>query len=53
MLISIGSETEITQLIIKWPSGIVDTISNPASDSKITVVEGSTLSNEQFNSNEN
>lgn len=48
----IGSETEITQLIIKWPSGIVDTISNPASDSKITVVEGSTLSNEQFNSNE-
>ncbi len=48
----IGSETEITQLIIKWPSGIVDTISNPASNSKITVVEGSTLSNEQFNSNE-
>ena len=48
----IGSETEITQMIIKWPSGIIDTISNPASNSKITVVEGSTLSNEQFNSNE-
>ena len=39
----IGQATAITQLIIRWPSGIVDTINNPAVNQKIVVVEGSTL----------
>jgi ASPIC and UnbV/FG-GAP-like repeat/Secretion system C-terminal sorting domain len=39
----IGAATAITQIIIKWPSGTVDTINNPAINSRINVVEGSTL----------
>ncbi|MEW5675136.1 FG-GAP-like repeat-containing protein [Flavobacterium enshiense] len=39
----IGTETQVTQVIIKWPSGVVDTISNPSSNQNLTVVEGSTL----------
>ncbi len=40
----IGTETQISQVIIKWPSGVVDTITNPSSNQNLTVVEGSTLS---------
>jgi ASPIC/UnbV protein/VCBS repeat protein/type IX secretion system substrate protein len=39
----IGTETQITQVIIKWPSGVVDTISNPTVNQALTVTEGSTL----------
>ena len=46
----IGQETEITQIIIKWPSGTVDTIQNPTSNQSLLVVEGSTLAIADFNS---
>jgi len=35
----IGSATEITQLIVRWPSGTISTIDNPAINSKIIVSE--------------
>ncbi len=37
----IGAETQITQLIIRWPSGTVDVINNPSSNQRIMVQEGS------------
>ena len=37
----LGTESAITQLIIRWPSGIVDVIDNPTSDQARTVQEGS------------
>lgn len=37
----IGTETTITQVIINWPSGTVDVIENPNSNTAITVIEGS------------
>ena len=39
----IGQATAITQLIIRWPSGIVDTYNNPPINQRIVVVEGATL----------
>ena len=39
----LGQSTAITQLIIKWPSGIVDTIANPEINAALRVTEGSTL----------
>ncbi|MFD0963201.1 FG-GAP-like repeat-containing protein [Pseudofulvibacter geojedonensis] len=39
----LGSETAITQIIIKWPSGITDTITNPGINQTHNVIEGSTL----------
>ncbi|WP_313807239.1 FG-GAP-like repeat-containing protein [Flavobacterium sp.] len=39
----IGTETQITQVIIKWPSGVVDTITNPTINQSLSVAEGSTL----------
>lgn len=44
----IGTETAISQVIIRWPSGIVDIISNPTSNQSLHVVEGSTLSVADF-----
>lgn len=40
----IGEATAIDQVIIRWPSGIVDTIDNPDTNQTLVVVEGSTLS---------
>ncbi len=37
----LGQATAAT-LVVKWPSGVVDTLSDLAADSSITVVEGST-----------
>ena len=37
----IGNATQITQLIIRWPSGTVDVINNPSNNQAITVLEGS------------
>lgn len=50
----IGQETTISQVIIKWPSGIIDTINNPTSNQSLLVVEGATLAvnnyaNSEFN----
>jgi len=39
----IGTETQISQVIIRWPSGVVDTILNPNPNQSLMVVEGSTL----------
>lgn len=44
----IGQATAITQVVIKWPSGIVDTINNPAVNQSLTVTEGSTLAIDEF-----
>lgn len=44
----IGQSTAVTQVVIKWPSGIVDVINNPAVNQALLVVEGSTLSVEDF-----
>ena len=39
----LGQATEITLLIIRWPSGIVDTVQNPTTNQALVVVEGSSL----------
>lgn len=44
----IGTATAITQIIIRWPSGIVDVIENPTINSTIHVIESSTLTAETF-----
>ena len=44
----IGAETAITQIIVRWPSGIVDTINNPTINNATLVVEGSSLTAENF-----
>lgn len=40
----IGEATEIEQVIIRWPSGLVDTIDNPSINETLQVIEGETLS---------
>tara|TARA_B100000678_G_scaffold43188_1_gene32817 strand:- start:38277 stop:40226 length:1950 start_codon:yes stop_codon:yes gene_type:complete len=40
----IGEDTEISKVIVKWPSGIVDEISNPDFNKTLVVEEGSFLS---------
>ena len=39
----IGTATAITKVVVKWPSGIVDIINNPAINQRLHVVESSTL----------
>ena len=39
----IGAETAIEKVIVRWPSGTVDTILNPSSNQNLHVLEGSTL----------
>lgn len=39
----LGTAETIEKMIIKWPSGTVDTIMNPAVNQRLTVVEGDTL----------
>lgn len=39
----IGTETQINQVVIIWPSGVRDTIVNPTANQMLTVIEGSTL----------
>lgn len=36
----IGSDTEIEKVIIRWPSGIIDTIENPEINTPLVAVEG-------------
>nr|WP_321228745.1 FG-GAP-like repeat-containing protein [uncultured Psychroserpens sp.] len=40
----IGTETEIDNITIYWPSGVIDVISDPAINAPLEVVEGATLS---------
>ncbi len=47
----IGTNIAISQVVIKWPSGTVDTINNPAINQTLNVVEGSTLSTDSFSAN--
>lgn len=39
----IGTASAIEKVVIKWPSGIVDTVLNPASNQSLFVLEGSTV----------
>ncbi|MCK7591260.1 FG-GAP-like repeat-containing protein [Subsaxibacter sp. CAU 1640] len=39
----LGNNTSITQIVVKWPSGNVDTLLSPNIDESIVIVEGSTL----------
>lgn len=45
----IGQATTITQVIIKWPSGTIDTLINVNPNQNLLVVEGSTLAINSFN----
>ena len=45
----IGQATTIDQVVIKWPSGIIDTINNVTVNQNLLVVEGSTLAVNSFN----
>ena len=40
----LGSATEITRIVVKWPSGIEDVILNPNINDQIDIMEGETLS---------
>ncbi|MEH6536741.1 MAG: FG-GAP-like repeat-containing protein [Psychroserpens sp.] len=42
--IGIGSETTINTVVVYWPSGVIDTISNPSINDALEIVEGATLS---------
>lgn len=45
----IGQATTISQVVIKWPSGTVDTLNNVNPNQRLLVVEGSTLAVNSFN----
>lgn len=45
----LGQTEEIDQIVIKWPSGIIDVIENPNINEPLMVVEGETLSKTNFN----
>src|SRR5690606_1680948 len=40
----IGEATEIDQVVVKWPSGVIDYINNPDINQTFHVVEGASLS---------
>lgn len=44
----IGQSTAITKVVIKWPSGIVDTIYNVTPNTTLNVVEGSFLNTREI-----
>lgn len=48
----IGTATTITKAVIKWPSGLVETILNPTMNSTIHVIEGGTLGVSENNNNQ-
>lgn len=48
----IGSATGITKVVVKWPSGTVDTIFNPSINQLLYVVEGATLATENFSTSQ-
>ena len=48
----IGGATEITKIIVRWPSGMVDQINNPAMNQSRLIVEGTTLGINKFENSE-
>ncbi len=49
----IGAATTIDQVIIRWPSGIVDVINNPLPNQSLLVIEGSSpLGNASFSNSD-
>ena len=48
----LGTDTTITQIRVLWPSGIEDIVSNPAINQQIDIVEGSTLSIDDYTLND-
>lgn len=46
----LGTASTIDQVVIKWPSGIVDTFTNVAPNQVLNVVEGQTLGTNSFDS---
>jgi hypothetical protein len=46
----LGTSTVINQVIIKWPSGIVDTYNNVTANQPLNAVEGATLGIDAFES---
>jgi hypothetical protein len=48
----IGTASAITQVVVTWPSGVVDTILNPSSNQTLSVVEGATLAVDSYTNNE-
>lgn len=46
----LGTSTVINQVIIKWPSGIVDTYNNVTANQPLNAVEGATLGVDAFES---
>jgi hypothetical protein len=44
----IGQATTIDQVIIRWPSGVIDTYSNVSPNQRLSVVEGATLGTNSF-----
>nr|WP_321221404.1 FG-GAP-like repeat-containing protein [uncultured Psychroserpens sp.] len=42
--IGIGTDTNINSVVIYWPSGIIDTITNPSINGALEIIEGDTLS---------
>lgn len=45
----LGTDTEITKIVIKWPSGIVDEILNPNINETHNIIEGATLNVSDYN----
>lgn len=45
----LGQATTIDQVVIKWPSGIIDTINSVNPNQSISVIEGATLAVNSFN----
>lgn len=46
----IGAATAIEKVIVRWPSGTVDTIMNPGINTPLLVIEGATLGTSNFTS---
>ncbi|HMN04949.1 MAG TPA: FG-GAP-like repeat-containing protein [Flavobacteriales bacterium] len=41
-MFGLGQQTEITQITVRWPSGIINVVNNPSINSTITVIEDET-----------
>lgn len=44
----LGADSTITQITVNWPSGIVDVVTNPAINQQLDIVEGSTLTIDDY-----
>ncbi len=44
----LGQDTQVNNVIICWPSGIIDIINNPTINSHLTITEGSTVSVDEY-----